>query len=277
MIVHPGWLSVLLLCVAPSLPAQAPLATATPAVQSASLVQSGAPSTSPTPQQAAEAVSPAVEPTPEQVGDALIAHQRYQAAIAAYAKAPQNSADVWNKMGIAYQMLFDTKDALRCYKTSLKLDPSSSRVLNNIGTAYDALKQFRQSEHAYRRAIKLDPKFALAYKNLGSDLMAQHNFRKGAEAYRQALALDPHIFEDHSTLRVENPASARDRGAMNYYMAQGCARSGQTDNALHYLRLSINEGYANAKKIAADPVFAPLRGVPEFERMIGAPVPPNPQ
>jgi len=261
--VHPVWLFVLLLCAAPLIPAQA--------------LPAAAPSAPPAPQHPAEVVIPAAEPTPEQVGDALESHQRYQAAIAAYAKAPQNSADVWNKMGIAYQMLFDNKDALRCYKTSLKLDPSSSRALNNIGTVYDALKQFRQAEHAYRRAIKLDPKFALAYKNLGSDLMAQHNFRKGAEAYRQALALDPHIFEDHTHLRVENPASAKDRGAMNYYMAQGCARSGQTDRALHYLQLSINEGYANPKKIAADPAFAPLRGIPEFEQMMGAPVPAAPQ
>ena len=211
------------------------------------------------------------ERTPEEVGDALVVHQRYQAAIEAYRKAPQSSAMLLNKMGIAYQMLFDTRDAMRCYKASLKLNPKDARVLNNLGTVYDSLKQYGQAEKAYRKAIRIDPKFALAYKNLGSDLMAQHNYRKGADAYRQALALDPHIFEVKSNLRVENPASVKDRGAMNYYMARGCARSGQLGCAVQYLRAAMNEGYATVKKVAEEPDFAPMRGQPEFEQLLAAP------
>src|ERR1700749_225885 len=63
-------------------------------------------------QQAASPVSPSPAtnitqqpvspPTPEQLGDALMAHQRYQAALDAYKKAPSNDATVFNKMGIAY-------------------------------------------------------------------------------------------------------------------------------------------------------------------------------
>ena len=45
-----------------------------------------------------------------------MAHHRYQAAIEAYKQAPQNSAAVWNKMGIAYQMMFNLPDATRCYE-----------------------------------------------------------------------------------------------------------------------------------------------------------------
>ena len=63
-------------------------------------------------------------PTAEQLGDSLAARQRYQAAIAAYSKAPEMTAPIWNKMGIAYQMMFNSKDATRCYKQSLLLDPA---------------------------------------------------------------------------------------------------------------------------------------------------------
>ena len=78
--------------------------------------------------------------TPEELGDSLSAHQRYQAAIAAYGKAPQMTAAIWNKMGIAYQMMFNSKDATRCYQESLKLDPRNSQVLNNLGTVYASLE-----------------------------------------------------------------------------------------------------------------------------------------
>ncbi len=53
--------------------------------------QSPAPAAAPP---AAQAAAPApAQPTAEQLGDSLTARQRYQAAIAAYSKAPQMTAD----------------------------------------------------------------------------------------------------------------------------------------------------------------------------------------
>ena len=88
-----------------------------------------------------------------------MAHQRYQAAIEAYKKAPPNNAVVWNKMGIAYQLMFNLTDAMHCYRTSRKLNPKNSNVLNNLGTVYDALKEYRNAEKMYRKALKIDPQF----------------------------------------------------------------------------------------------------------------------
>ena len=164
-------------------------------------------------------------PTPEQIGDSLSVRQRYQAAIAAYAKASP-TAVVWNKMGIAYQMMFDVKDAIRCYNASLKLDPRNPQVMNNLATVYDSQKQFRQAEKLYRKALKIDPKSALIHRNLGSNQMAQHKYKKGSESYRAALSIDPHIFSSHTGASVQNPASAQDRGALHYYMARGCVNAG---------------------------------------------------
>src|SRR5579859_3765514 len=89
-------------------------------------------------------------PTPEQLGDALMAHQRYQAAIEAYKKAAGKDPAVWNKMGIAYQLLFNQTDAMHCYEVSHKLDPKNANVLNNLGTVFDAMKQFHNAERQYR-------------------------------------------------------------------------------------------------------------------------------
>ena len=98
------------------------------------------------PQQSVRVIAaPATQPTPEEIGDALMIHQRYQAAIAAYQKAPANSASAMNKMGIAYQMMFSLNDALRCYQASLKMDPRNSHVYNNLGAVYDGLREYRQS------------------------------------------------------------------------------------------------------------------------------------
>jgi Tfp pilus assembly protein PilF len=211
-----------------------------------------------------------VQPTPEQVGDALMGHQRYQAAIEAYKKAPPDSADAWNKMGISYQMMFNTDDAIRCYQASLKINPRNANVLNNLGTVYDSLKEYGTAVRMYRKALKLDPKSAVIEKNLGTSLLAQHHYKKGWAAYQAALTIDPHIFKSSSSPRVDNPASAQDRGAMNYYMARGCVRAGQNDCAIDYLRMALNEGFTSTKKIEADSEFASLRGIPAFETLLAA-------
>lgn len=224
------------------------------------------------PAQSASAPAQAMpeEKTPEEIGDALMLHQRYQAAIEAYKKAPRNSADAWNKMGIAYQMMFNLQDASRCYQMSLKLESRNPHVLNNLGTVYDGLHEYADAERMYRKAIKLDPRAAITYKNLGTALLAEHKYKRGWEEYKTALSIDPNIFKSHDSLRAENPASVENRGAMNYYMAKGCVRAGMNDCAIDYLRMALNEGFTNPKKIEADGEFASLRGIPAFDQLLAS-------
>jgi tetratricopeptide (TPR) repeat protein len=207
---------------------------------------------------------------PEVVGDALMIHQRYQAAIEAYRQAPQDSAGVWNKLGIAHQMIYDLEEASRCYQVSLKLNPNNPHVLNNLGTVYQSQKRYGDAERMYRRSIQLNPGSAMAYKNLGTALVVQHNFKQGWAAYQTALTLDPKIFQDRTSLKVADPGSAQDRGAMNYYMARGCVSAGMNDCAIEHLRKALNEGFTDEKKIQADSEFAALRGIPAFDQLLAA-------
>lgn len=216
----------------------------------------------------ASPVQPKVPPTPEQMGDSLLGHQRYQEAIAAYSKSPQMTAVIWNKMGIAYQMMFNDTEASRCYKESLKLNPENAQVLNNLGTVYASMKLFGQADRMYRKAVKLDPQSAIILKNYGTNLLAEHKYNKGWEMYQQALAVDPEVFADRDGPTVEDPSGIRERGAMNYYMAAGCARAGYLDCALQYLRMALDEGFTTRKKVEADSEFASLRGNPAFKQLL---------
>ena len=126
-------LIVFSIAVSRNLPAQAPTPANAPSPSPAAVPSASGPATA-APRQ----------PTDEEIGDSLTAHQRYQAAIAAYAKAPEMTADIWNKMGIDYQMMFNSADASRCYKESLKLDPRNPQVLNNLGTVYASSKDLRR-------------------------------------------------------------------------------------------------------------------------------------
>ncbi len=249
-----------------SAPAAASPAQASPVGQSAGPVTGQAPST-PAPANVTIQTPP---PTDEEIGDSLSARRAYQSAITAYQKIHDPSAEVWNKMGIAYQMMFNQKDAARCYANSLKKDPKNPQVLNNMATIYDAQKEYGTAEHYYRKALRIDPKAAVILRNLGSNYLSQHKFSRGEMCFQQAMAIDPTVFESHSGVSVENPTSVQERGAMHYYMARSCVSAGMQDCAIQNLRLALNEGFTNPKKIAADSSFASLRPLPAFQLLIAA-------
>lgn len=214
------------------------------------------------------ASTPKFQATPEEIGDAFMAHQRYQEAIAAYKKDAHPSAAAWNKMGIAYEMMFDARDSERCYKESLRLKPHDAQVLNNLGTVYDSQKKYKKAEHMYRKAIKLDPTSAIMQKNLGTNLLARHKYEKGWDAYQKALAIDPQIFDKNGSSSVQNVTSLQERGAMNYYMAKSCVQAGLAERAIQFLRLAMSEGFTNPKKVAEDSSFVKLRDNPAFQQLI---------
>lgn len=214
--------------------------------------------------------SPKFKPTPEQVGDSLMARQHYQAAIAAYKGGSPDSSETWNKMGVAYQLMLSTDDAAKCYAKAMKLDPKNAVAVNNMGSIFMAKRDFSQAERSYRKALKLDPQSALFHKNLGTALLSERKYKKGWESYQSALKLDPAIFDHSTSVRVENPASVQDRGAMNFYMAKSCVKAGMADRAVDYLRMALNEGFTTPKKILADAELAGLRTVPAFQQLLAS-------
>jgi tetratricopeptide (TPR) repeat protein len=245
-----------------------PTAGATSASASASASQQPAakPASLPTAQNQAPATT--APETPEETGDRLSAEGKFQAAIEAYKKAPRDSAAVWNKTGIAYQQMYSTDEAMKCYMTSLKIDPANASVLNNLGTVYVSLKDYGSAERLYRKALKLNPKSAPILKNLGTDLLARRKYKQGGEFYAAAMAIDPHIFDGGASLQIADPTSAASRGAMNYYMAKTCVRAGLNDRAIEYLRMALNNGYSSPRRILADTEFASLRNMPAFEQLL---------
>ena len=216
------------------------------------------------------APDPAASPlfTPEQVADAYYFHGRYQAALHEYKKIATPTASVWNKMGVAYQMLFDLKDAAHCYKEAIKIDPENAQMLNNLATIDDAMMDFSAGEKNYRKAIKIDPNSAMIAKNLGTHLLMQHQDAEAAQLYKQALALDPHVFDVHSGPKSPQNAPRQERGAEAYYKARSCARAGLDDCALTFLRQALEEGMTTTRKVEQDKDFDRLRTTPAYARFV---------
>lgn len=197
------------------------------------------------------------EADPEQLGKDLMNQHRYQAALDAYRRVLVPSAKLWSSMGIAYELLSDYRDAVRCDKEAISLDPRNARMINNLATVYDQLGDYRRAERLYREAIQLAPNAAVYLKNLGTNLLAQHQFQKGSAVYQQALALDPNILEFSNAPPMALPH--RDNAEANYAKARTCAQAGLIDCTLVYLRKALDEGAVTPAKVASDSEFAKLR------------------
>jgi len=197
-----------------------------------------------------------------------MARKHYQAALAAYMQVPSKTASIWNKIGIADQQMFMNDEAKKNYERALKMAPRNADIINNLGTVYYSLKEYSDAEHMYRKALKYNPKSALVYKNLGTALLAQDKFKKGWDCYQTALNIDPEIFERINQLRIGEPTPTEKRGAMNYYLAKSYARVGMPDLAVGYLRMAIDEGFTDRKRVMADKEFASLHNIVAFQQLI---------
>jgi tetratricopeptide (TPR) repeat protein len=195
----------------------------------------------------------------------------YREAIEAYKQAPQNSAVIWNKLGIAHHQMMQLDVAKKYYERSVRLNPKYAEAVNNLGTIYYAKKSYRRAISQYKKALKLTPNSATLYSNLGTAHFARKKYEDAAQAYRQALALDPDVFEHRSSYGVLlQESNVEERAKFHYYLAKTYAQAGMNDRALLYIRKALEEGFKERKKFLEEPEFAALLELPEFKELMAA-------
>ncbi len=230
-------------------------------------------------QPALDTQPPAAKPTepnpvfpplkPEDRGDVYMARKMYREAIESYAQAPQNSAVIMNKLGIAYHQMLQLDAAMKRYRRAIHLDGKYAEAINNLGTIYYAEKRYSRATASYKHALKLTPGSASIYSNLGTAYFAEKKYKQAWEAYNTAFQLDPEVFEHRNTYGVLlQERTVEERARFHYYLAKIYAKQGQKDRALQYIRKALEEGFVDRKKMLADPEFAVLRDLPEFKELL---------
>jgi tetratricopeptide (TPR) repeat protein len=207
--------------------------------------------------------------TPERRGDIMMARKMYREAIEYYKQAPQDSAVIWNKMGIAHHQMVQLDAAKKHYEKSLKLNKNYSEALNNLGAVHYARKSYRRAIGFYKRALKLSPYSASIYSNLGTAHFARKKYKDAIEAYTMALSIDPEVFESRSSYGVMlQERTVEERAKFHYYLAKVYAKAGVNDRALQYLRKALEEGYKDRDRIKEEPEFAALQENLEFLELL---------
>ncbi len=209
--------------------------------------------------------------SPERRGDILMARKMYREAAEAYREGPQDSAIIWNKIGIAYHQMMMLDAAKKNYEMAVKLNPQYSEAINNLGTVYYARKSFRRAVSFYNRALKIAPRAASIHSNLGTAQFARKKYKEAVEAYQTALSLDPEVFEHRGafgTLLQER--SVQEKAKFHFYLAKTYANAGMNERALQYLRMAFEEGFKERQKVMEEPEFTALRELEEFKLLMAS-------
>jgi tetratricopeptide (TPR) repeat protein len=109
---------------------------------------------------------------------------------AAPAEGAALSAVHWNNKGCSLENLGLHREALECYDSALKLDPSLASAWFNQGVALFASGQGDAALASYDRALELNPKSEQAWSNKGVALKQQGKTVKAIACYDQALQIN---------------------------------------------------------------------------------------
>lgn len=207
---------------------------------------------------------------PETRGDIFLARGEYEQAIEAYREAPR-TAEVWDKMGVAWHHLDAIGEARHDYERALLIRPNYPEAINNLGATYFAQKNYKKAIRLYEHALRLMPGSAVISANLGTAYFARGKFRKGLEAYRRAFQLDPTVFDEPDSLsNVPGSTERAYRAHEDYCLAELFAQAGMKKQAIEYLTRALNEGFDDTRQIMHDNVFAQLRKTQEFAQLMAA-------
>jgi tetratricopeptide (TPR) repeat protein len=209
--------------------------------------------------------------TPELLADMLVVHGRYEDAIDAYRKIRPQTAEIYNKIGIAYQRLAKDEDAIANYGQATRLDHKFAAPYNNLGTVYFHENDNKRAKQLYKKSIKLDAATAPFWSNLGAVYMVERKYSDGAEAYEKAFLLDPEIFEEIALNGIQQIESPQELAKIYLTFAEIYAHAGMKVEAMLYLHKALQEGFNDTQRLQQDQQLATLRGTPEFDRIVAGP------
>jgi tetratricopeptide (TPR) repeat protein len=141
--------------------------------------------------------------------------------------------------------------ALGSFLKALDITPDDPEYLDLVGQTYTELGKYKIAEEYLRKSVKKDPKYAIAYYDLGI-LLAKLKTRRvhAIRCLMTAIKLDPTM-------------------AWAYYsVACLYALSGNKEQALYYLKQSLERGLSDKKHIESDPDMDSLREEKVFRSLM---------
>mmetsp|Transcript_22244 Transcript_22244/g.61802 ORF Transcript_22244/g.61802 Transcript_22244/m.61802 type:complete len:585 (-) Transcript_22244:48-1802(-) len=115
---------------------------------------------------------------------------------------PSDAADVWQALGVVFNVTRDYNAAVDAFEKALQAQPNDYQLWNKLGATLANSNRSERALPAYREALQLKPKYARAWLNMAISHSNLQNYEEAARCYLQTLSLNPAAVHCWSYLRI---------------------------------------------------------------------------
>ncbi len=184
-------------------------------------------------------------------------------------KANNRDAEATNLVGVAYLQAGSPNAAMVYFRAALRLEPGNIRFLNNMASSYHLKKDHRAAIRYYKKALEKNPDYVLALGNLANVYFAQRKSLLAVDILHRLVRIDPDYLvrqQESVQVGVDDIVPAE----RHFFLAKLYLQAGDLDRAMHFIRMSLDEGLRNRKRLTTDKDFEPLWNDPRFQALMEA-------
>jgi tetratricopeptide (TPR) repeat protein len=207
----------------------------------------------------------------EEKGDLDRIHKDYGAAVSHYAAAlrvNRQSAELYNKLGIAELKLNERGQARKDFGRAIKYNPQLFASMNNMGVLDLLDKKYKAAVGYFKQALALDESNAHTHLNLAEAWMGMNENDHAMTEYARALELDADVLSTTPEGIQAQVVTEGQRARVSYMIAKSYMKRGNLEGALEYLRRAKELHYPDLAKVYKDPDFTALWQDPRLAKIV---------
>ena len=125
------------------------------------------------------------------------------------------NADAWTMLGVIHASMGNYKEAIKCFRKSIALNPRDALIHYNLGLALLKTNAHTTSVSEFRRALECNSNFTEARYNLAIALQQSGDFKEAESAYLDVLRSCPSMTNAYVRLSMLYMGTNRVEDALN--------------------------------------------------------------
>jgi peroxin-5 len=130
-------------------------------------------------------------------------------AALAFDPTSTDTADVYEALGVIYNVIKDYDAAIDAFRKALESRPNDHQLWNKLGATLANGSQSEQALPTYHQSLKLKPKYARAWLNMAISHSNLQDHDEAARCYLQTLSLNPGATHCWTYLRMSLSSKER--------------------------------------------------------------------
>lgn len=104
------------------------------------------------------------------------------------ANGMNNSSELWNDLGIAWDKLGNTAQAVIAFEQAISLNTNFEQAHNHLGSVLHGIQEYDDALHQFELAVSIKPGYRAAHVNKAFTLLLNGHLTEGFQSYENRHA-----------------------------------------------------------------------------------------